>query len=179
MYSLKISARIVTPNNKFDIFEKRIDLTQSLQNPGTHPLNSQIKANETNGCAKNIQIQLKLKNSSEPKRKKKKILEMARSVNKIDVVSFKKNSSEEIVEKMYMSQHSSHLLEILEEVKESIIYSKEEQYQLFTIVSEYLLFQNDAFIVRVVLEIVNLYLLKFPKAFDRLNKNEAFCRSVY
>ena len=43
MYSLKVVGTLIGANNKFDIFEKRIDLTQALQNPGKHPIISQIK----------------------------------------------------------------------------------------------------------------------------------------
>ena len=64
MYSLKVCGRVISTNNRFDLFEKRIDLTQNLQNPGNHTLISQIKSNEINmNTNKSIQISFKVLNT--------------------------------------------------------------------------------------------------------------------
>ena len=176
MYSLKVVATVIGANNKFDLFEKRIDLTQALQHPGEHPLVSQIK--EVNGCTKSIQLEFQLTNSHEPERVES-VLEHAESINKIDIVSFKANTVESMREKMHMCQHGSHLKEIMEEVKESIIYSKEEQLLLVETAVHYLCFQNDPFVIRLALEILHIAILKHPKLLAKLSKDKPLMDELY
>lgn len=64
--SLKIMATLLTFNNSFTLFEKRIDLSEYLRSPGFHSIVTLIKPTETKGVKNLVQIKFKLTNSKKP-----------------------------------------------------------------------------------------------------------------
>lgn len=85
--NLKITANLLKFNGQVKIFEKRSNLFEVLREPGTHEFMIQVKPEEAKGTKGLTQLRFRISNLPEwPK--EPDVIEEAKKVNMVDVVSF-------------------------------------------------------------------------------------------